>query len=158
MSNRQNSDAIITIHKAATMTANQRRSIAAWMRRQATFLEKEGKKMASRHTSRYNPKVAWIGILLLAGLVVGACDLEKKEGTPAPVVMKEMVYPCEHAVWKTKQDGAIAKEPIGPGFQYVQEQASGNRAATSHCLPCQQATSPQERFVCEGQAANGEKG
>lgn len=49
----EKSAAIITIHDAPNMTAKGRRQIAAWMRRQADFLEGHGKLLAKRFTARY---------------------------------------------------------------------------------------------------------
>jgi hypothetical protein len=52
------SAAIVTIHDASGMTAKGRRQIAAWLRRQADFVEKDGKALASRFTARYLYRVA----------------------------------------------------------------------------------------------------
>lgn len=47
------SAATITIHDAAKMTAKGRKAIAAWMRRQAGFLEKHAKELSPRFRARY---------------------------------------------------------------------------------------------------------
>jgi len=43
----------VTVHRAADMTPTGRKQIAAWLRRQASFLETEGEKCAKRFTARY---------------------------------------------------------------------------------------------------------
>lgn len=48
-----NRAATITIHRAADMTKKGRTAIAAWMRKQAEFLEKEGLNLSRRYTARY---------------------------------------------------------------------------------------------------------
>lgn len=48
------SAAIVTIHAAPKMTPKGRRQIAAWLRRQADMLVKEGKNYTeTRFTARY---------------------------------------------------------------------------------------------------------
>lgn len=47
------SAAIVTIRQANTMTKKGRTAIAAWLRRQAQFLEEDGDQFASRFTARY---------------------------------------------------------------------------------------------------------
>jgi hypothetical protein len=49
----EKSAAIITIKDAPSMSKKGRRQIAAWMRRQATFLEESGHVLSSRFTARY---------------------------------------------------------------------------------------------------------
>jgi len=50
---KEKSAAIVTIKDAPTMSPRVRRAIAAWLRRQATFLERHSKELASRYTARY---------------------------------------------------------------------------------------------------------
>lgn len=45
--------AILTIFDAPAMTKRGRKQIAAWMRKQADFLEKHGQEYAKRFTARY---------------------------------------------------------------------------------------------------------
>jgi hypothetical protein len=45
--------ASLKIKDGARMTASGRRRIAAWMRRQATFLEKHADKMAKTYTASW---------------------------------------------------------------------------------------------------------
>jgi hypothetical protein len=45
--------AIVTIHKAANMTPEGKREIAAWLKKQAGFLLKNADKMSLRYTARY---------------------------------------------------------------------------------------------------------
>lgn len=47
------SAAIVTIKEADKMTAKGRKAIAAWLRRQAAFLEKHGNEYSARFTARY---------------------------------------------------------------------------------------------------------
>jgi len=47
------SAAIITIRDAAKMSVKGRRSIAAWMRKQAMFFERYAKELSPRFTARY---------------------------------------------------------------------------------------------------------
>jgi len=47
------SAAIITIHNAPTMHTRGRKSVAAWMRKQADFLEKHAKELPSKFVARY---------------------------------------------------------------------------------------------------------
>jgi hypothetical protein len=47
------SAAILTIFDAAKMSAKGRRQIAAWLKRQAAFLEKHAKELAPRFRARY---------------------------------------------------------------------------------------------------------
>lgn len=47
------SAAIVTIHDAPNMSAAGRRKVAAWLRRQATFLEKHGTRLDKRFRARY---------------------------------------------------------------------------------------------------------
>lgn len=49
----EKSAAILTIHRAPDMSPEGRRDIASWLRRQAGFLERSAKQMASRYTARY---------------------------------------------------------------------------------------------------------
>jgi hypothetical protein len=49
----EKSAAIITIKDAPEMTKRGRRQIAEWMRKQADFLEFEGKAFSKRFTARY---------------------------------------------------------------------------------------------------------
>lgn len=54
MKTRKNkSAAIVTIHDAPRMHRKGRKSIAAWLRRQAAFLENNADQLASRYTARY---------------------------------------------------------------------------------------------------------
>ena len=50
---KEQSAAIVTIKDAPAMTKRGRKAIAAWLRRQATFLEKHGNEFAGRFTARY---------------------------------------------------------------------------------------------------------
>ncbi len=45
--------AIVTIRRPSEMTARGRKDIAAWLRRQARFLETHAHQMADRFTARY---------------------------------------------------------------------------------------------------------
>jgi hypothetical protein len=45
--------AVVTIHRAGEMSPRGRRRIAAWLRRQAGFLEKYPNELSSRYTARY---------------------------------------------------------------------------------------------------------
>ena len=47
------SAAILTVKDAPKMTPRGRKQIATWLRRQAAFLESDGKRFASRFTARY---------------------------------------------------------------------------------------------------------
>lgn len=47
------SAAILTVKDAPIMTKRGRKQIAAWLRRQAKFLESHGPEFASRFTARY---------------------------------------------------------------------------------------------------------
>lgn len=47
------SAAIITIKDAANMSPKGRKAIAAWMRRQAEFLEKHAKELSPTFRARY---------------------------------------------------------------------------------------------------------
>lgn len=49
----EKSAAIITIKDAPEMTKRGRHEVAAWMRKQADFLEFEGKAFSKRFTARY---------------------------------------------------------------------------------------------------------
>jgi len=51
--NKKKSAAILTIKRAARMTPRGRKDIAAWLRRQASFLEKHAKEYSERFTARY---------------------------------------------------------------------------------------------------------
>lgn len=53
MKGKEKSAAVVTVFRADEMTPRGRRQIAAWMRRQASMLEKEGKNYAKRFTGRY---------------------------------------------------------------------------------------------------------
>ena len=53
LSNGDKVAASITIHDGAKMTRRGRKTIAAWMRRQAAFLERHNDQMAPRFTSRW---------------------------------------------------------------------------------------------------------
>ena len=50
---KEQSAAILTIKDAKNMTKKGRREIAAWLKRQADFLEQEGNLFSSRFTARY---------------------------------------------------------------------------------------------------------
>jgi hypothetical protein len=45
--------AIITIHRPADMSPSGRRAVAAWIKKQATFLLKYSKELSPRFTARY---------------------------------------------------------------------------------------------------------
>jgi hypothetical protein len=47
------SAAIVTIKDAPKMSKRGRKAIAAWLRRQAVFLEQYGTKLSPRFTARY---------------------------------------------------------------------------------------------------------
>jgi hypothetical protein len=47
------SAAILTVKDAPAMTKRGRRAIANWLRKQADFLEHDGKALAKRFTARY---------------------------------------------------------------------------------------------------------
>jgi hypothetical protein len=49
----EKSAAVVTIHRADEMTPEGRKEVAAWLRRQASFLTKDGDKLAKRFTARY---------------------------------------------------------------------------------------------------------
>lgn len=49
----EKSAAIVTIRKANTMTKRGRKAVAAWLRRQAMFLERRGPEFSDRFTARY---------------------------------------------------------------------------------------------------------
>jgi hypothetical protein len=55
------SAAIVTINDAANMSPAGRRKVAAWLRRQAVFLEKHGpqldKRFRARYLYEYDPKL-----------------------------------------------------------------------------------------------------
>jgi hypothetical protein len=53
MSTKEKSAAILTIKDAPQMSAKGRKQIAAWLRRQAQFLEGHGPEFANRFTARY---------------------------------------------------------------------------------------------------------
>lgn len=50
---KEKSAAIITVKDAPGMTRKGRQQIAAWMRKQADFVESEGHSLAKRFTARY---------------------------------------------------------------------------------------------------------
>ena len=52
------SAAIVTIYQPADMTAKGRRAVAAWLRRQATLLERHSKQLSRRFTTRYLYRLA----------------------------------------------------------------------------------------------------
>lgn len=45
--------AIVTIHRAAEMKLRERKALAMWLRKTATFLEQEGQNFSTRFTARY---------------------------------------------------------------------------------------------------------
>lgn len=45
--------AVLTIHNADNMTSEGRHEIAKWLRRQASFLVREGDNMSDRFRARY---------------------------------------------------------------------------------------------------------
>jgi hypothetical protein len=47
------SAAVVTVFRADEMTSRGRKQVAAWLRQQASMLEKEGKNYAKRFTGRY---------------------------------------------------------------------------------------------------------
>lgn len=47
------SAAIVIVKDAPKMTKRGRKAIAAWLRRQASFLEKHGNDFSGRFTARY---------------------------------------------------------------------------------------------------------
>lgn len=47
------SAAVVTIFGAPDMSPSGRRAVANWLRKQADFLQKEGKVYAKRFTARY---------------------------------------------------------------------------------------------------------
>lgn len=47
------SAAVVTVFRADEMTSKGRKQVAAWLRQQASMLEKEGKNYAKRFTGRY---------------------------------------------------------------------------------------------------------
>jgi len=53
MSKRPTSSVTITIHDAPDMTKEATKEIAKWMRRHASFLEKQPRDLAKRFTARY---------------------------------------------------------------------------------------------------------
>ena len=50
---KEKSAAIVTIKDAPNMTKRGRKQIAAWLRRQAGFLENHADKLSRRFTARY---------------------------------------------------------------------------------------------------------
>lgn len=68
MKRKTKSAATITIHDAPNMTKRGRRSIAAWMRKQAAFLETGGDKLSKRFTARYLYAVLALTLLLSPAL------------------------------------------------------------------------------------------
>ncbi len=50
---KEKSAAILTIHRAPEMSKRGRKAIAAWLRRQAGFLEHNSDELANRFTARY---------------------------------------------------------------------------------------------------------
>lgn len=50
---KEKSAAIVTIKDAPKMTKRGRKNIAAWLRRQAGFLEKHSDQLSHRFTARY---------------------------------------------------------------------------------------------------------
>lgn len=46
--------AVLTVRDAQKMTKKGRKDIAAWLRRQAAFLEQHGQEYAKRFTARYH--------------------------------------------------------------------------------------------------------
>jgi hypothetical protein len=49
----EKSAAVITIKEVPEMSKRGRREVAAWMRKQADFLESDGKSFSKRFTARY---------------------------------------------------------------------------------------------------------
>jgi hypothetical protein len=49
----EKSAAILTVKRADAMTKRGRKAIAAWLRRQATFLERHGAEFAGLFRARY---------------------------------------------------------------------------------------------------------
>jgi hypothetical protein len=47
------SAAIVTVFDVSRMTTKGRRAVAAWLRRQAHWVEKQGDQLARRFTARY---------------------------------------------------------------------------------------------------------
>lgn len=50
---KEKSAAVLTVRMADEMTPKGRREVAAWLRRQAAMLVKEGPNYAKRYTGRY---------------------------------------------------------------------------------------------------------
>jgi hypothetical protein len=50
---KQKSAAIITVFDPANMTVKGRKAVAAWMRKQASFVEMHPKQLSKRFTARY---------------------------------------------------------------------------------------------------------
>ncbi len=50
---KEKSAAILTIHRAPAMSKRGRKAIAAWLRRQAGFLERNADELSNRFTARY---------------------------------------------------------------------------------------------------------
>jgi hypothetical protein len=50
---KEKSAAIVTVFDAPKMTKRGRKEVAAWLRRQAEFLEKDGEEYAGKFRARY---------------------------------------------------------------------------------------------------------
>ncbi len=49
----ERSAAIVTIHRASTMTPQGRQAVVRWLRKQANYLKRHGTEYAPRFTARY---------------------------------------------------------------------------------------------------------
>lgn len=50
---REKTAAVLTVHDAASMTPEQRRNIAAWLREQAEYVQRRGSEYSKVFRARY---------------------------------------------------------------------------------------------------------
>ena len=110
------SAAIVTIRDAEQMTAKGRRDIAAWLKRQADALIKDGKLYSKRFTARYQ----YIGAVLLL-LVMAGCTTTHDLGggrylVPRTVEERSLFGTNMGFVWIEACDGMA--DPKQPGMIY----------------------------------------
>lgn len=94
--------AVVTIHAAGEMTPAERADIAAWLRKTASDLAKEGANYAKRFTARYLYRAAALLALLVLPLT-SACvikqttDVDTAQGITSPSQMPTPTpgAPCE---------------------------------------------------------------
>jgi hypothetical protein len=103
--------------------------------------------------------------IVIAGLFLSmmGCDKLKEESNRVtvvppvvPPVITQEALPCTTQEIVKKNDTGHIMVPVGQGYQYYTLRDRVPERPLTHCLPCKNAKTKGELFVCEGDGKEDE--